>query len=73
MKRAYEAICAAEGLIAATFLILMVVLIFLGGVMRMLGQPINWSGDAATACSPGRASSAPTSPGGATASCRSRW
>ena len=26
----------------------MVVLIFLGGVMRMLGQPINWSGDAAT-------------------------
>src|SRR5918995_4787605 len=49
MKRIYEAICAAEGLIAATFLILMVVLIFLGGVMRMLGQPINWSGDAATA------------------------
>ena len=27
----------------------MVVLIFLGGVMRMLGQPINWSTDAATA------------------------
>ena len=49
MKRAYEAICAAEGLIAAVFLILMVVLIFLGGVMRMLGHPINWSGDAATA------------------------
>ena len=27
----------------------MVVLIFLGGVMRMLGHPINWSSDAATA------------------------
>jgi TRAP-type transport system small permease protein len=49
MKRIYEVICAAEGLIAGTFLVLMVVLIFLGGVMRMLGQPINWSADAATA------------------------
>ncbi len=49
MKRIYEVICAAEGLIAGTFLVLMVVLIFLGGVMRMLGEPINWSGDAATA------------------------
>ena len=41
-------VCAAEALVAAAFLILMVVLIFLGGVMRMLGQPINWSSDAAT-------------------------
>ena len=41
--------CAAEALVAAAFLILMVVLIFLGGVMRMLGEPINWSSDAATA------------------------
>jgi TRAP-type C4-dicarboxylate transport system permease small subunit len=49
MRRLYERVCAAEALIAAAFLVLMVVLIFLGGVMRMLGQPINWSGDAATA------------------------
>ena len=41
MKRLYQGLCAAEAFIAATFLILMVVLIFLGGVMRMLGTPIN--------------------------------
>jgi TRAP-type C4-dicarboxylate transport system permease small subunit len=49
MQRLYERVCAAEAFIAAAFLILMVALIFLGGVMRMLGQPINWSSDAATA------------------------
>jgi TRAP-type transport system small permease protein len=49
MKKFYERLCAAEAFIAAAFLILMVVLIFLGGVMRMLGHPINWSSDAATA------------------------
>ena len=49
MGRVYERICAAEALIAATFLVLMVLLIFLGGVMRTLGEPINWSNDAATA------------------------
>jgi TRAP-type C4-dicarboxylate transport system permease small subunit len=49
MKRLYERVCAAEGFVAATFLVLMVALIFLGGVMRMFGQPINWSSDAATA------------------------
>ena len=48
MRSFYERICAAEALIAATFLILMVLLIFLGGVMRSLGHPINWSTDAAT-------------------------
>jgi TRAP-type C4-dicarboxylate transport system permease small subunit len=50
MARLYERLCAAEAWIAAVLLILMVVLIFLGGVMRMLGTPINWSGDIATAC-----------------------
>ena len=49
MRRLYERVCAAEAFTAATFLVLMVALIFLGGVMRMLGQPINWSGDIATA------------------------
>jgi TRAP-type C4-dicarboxylate transport system permease small subunit len=48
MKKLYELVCAAEAFIAAAFLVLMVLLIFLGGVMRMLGHPINWSGDAAT-------------------------
>jgi TRAP-type transport system small permease protein len=49
MRKLYERLCAAEAWLAAVFLVLMVVLIFLGGVMRMLGQPINWSTDAATA------------------------
>jgi TRAP-type C4-dicarboxylate transport system permease small subunit len=48
MRRFYERVCAAEATVAAVFLILMVILIFLGGVMRMLGHPINWSSDAAT-------------------------
>jgi TRAP-type transport system small permease protein len=49
MRKLYERVCAAEAWVAAVFLVLMVVLIFLGGVMRMLGHPINWSTDAATA------------------------
>lgn len=48
MGKLYERVCAAEALVSATFLVLMVALIFLGGVMRMLGHPINWSTDAAT-------------------------
>jgi TRAP-type C4-dicarboxylate transport system permease small subunit len=48
MRKLYERVCAAEATVAAVFLILMVVFIFLGGVMRMLGHPLNWSGDAAT-------------------------
>lgn len=48
MRKLYERVCAAEAWVAAALLVSMVVLIFLGGVMRMLGHPINWSGDAAT-------------------------
>ena len=49
MQKIYARICAAETWIASVFLIAMVILIFLGGVMRMLGHPINWSTDVATA------------------------
>ena len=49
IQKLYKRVCAAEALVAAVFLVLMVVLIFLGGVMRMLGHPINWSSDVATA------------------------
>ena len=49
MQKLYARICAAETWIASVFLIVMVILIFLGGVMRMLGHPINWSTDVATA------------------------
>lgn len=48
MRRVYERVCAAEAVAAAAFLVLMVLLIFLGGVMRVVGHPINWSTDAAT-------------------------
>jgi TRAP-type C4-dicarboxylate transport system permease small subunit len=48
LKVLYGRVCAAEAFVAAAFLVLMVVLIFLGGVMRMVGHPINWSIDAAT-------------------------
>jgi TRAP-type C4-dicarboxylate transport system permease small subunit len=49
LSKLYDRLCGAEAVLAAALLVLMVVLIFLGGVMRMLGHPINWSGDMATA------------------------
>jgi TRAP-type C4-dicarboxylate transport system permease small subunit len=45
----YEKAMAAEAVIAAVLLILMVALIFLGGVSRVLGYPLNWTTDFATA------------------------
>jgi TRAP-type C4-dicarboxylate transport system permease small subunit len=48
LKKLYDRVCAAEVWIGGTFLVLMVLLIFLGGVLRMVGYPINWSSDAAT-------------------------
>jgi TRAP-type C4-dicarboxylate transport system permease small subunit len=49
MRNLYDRLCAAEAWLASALLLIMVALIFLGGVMRTLGQPINWSSDAATA------------------------
>lgn len=49
MARLYAWVCAAEAFVASAFLVGMVVLIFLGGVARMAGHPLNWTGDAATA------------------------
>jgi TRAP-type C4-dicarboxylate transport system permease small subunit len=48
MKKLYDRLCAAEAWLASALLLTMVALIFLGGVMRTLGEPINWSSDAAT-------------------------
>jgi TRAP-type C4-dicarboxylate transport system permease small subunit len=48
MTRAYAAIVRWEARIAGTFLLLMVVLIFAGGVARLVGEPQNWTTDAAT-------------------------
>lgn len=44
----YRTLCRAEAVIAATLLVLMVVLIFAGGVARTLRHPINWTTDFAT-------------------------
>jgi TRAP-type C4-dicarboxylate transport system permease small subunit len=48
VKRLYERVVAAEAYLAASFLVLMVVLIFAGGIARLLQHPINWAVDAAT-------------------------
>lgn len=49
-SKLYERLCAAEAIIAAALLIAMVALIFAGGVARVLGHPLNWTVDFATAC-----------------------
>ena len=49
MRKLYDRLCAAEAVLAGTLLVLMVALIFLGGVSRVLGYPLNWSTDFATA------------------------
>ncbi len=49
MKKVYARLCAAEAVLAAILLLLMVALIFLGGVARVFGYPLNWSTDFATA------------------------
>ncbi|MGV3570771.1 MAG: TRAP transporter small permease [Ramlibacter sp.] len=49
MGALYRRFCALQAAWAAAFLVAMVALIFLGGVARMAGHPLNWTGDAATA------------------------
>ncbi len=48
LRTFYDRLCKAEAVIAAAFLILMVALIFLGGVTRMWGMPLVWTTDFAT-------------------------
>jgi TRAP-type C4-dicarboxylate transport system permease small subunit len=48
VKWLYERVIAAEAFLAAAFLVLMVVLIFAGGLARLFEHPINWAIDAAT-------------------------
>jgi TRAP-type C4-dicarboxylate transport system permease small subunit len=49
MRTFYTRFCAAEAFLAGALLVAMVLLIFLGGVSRVLGYPLNWSTDFATA------------------------
>jgi len=48
LRTFYAYLCKAEAVLAAAFLILMVALIFLGGVTRMWGMPLVWTTDFAT-------------------------
>lgn len=48
MKGLYAALVRWEGRIAGTFLLAMVLLIFAGGITRLVGHPQNWTTDAAT-------------------------
>ena len=48
MRVAYDYLLKIETVLAATFLILMVLLIFAGGVGRMLHHPLNWTIDLST-------------------------
>jgi TRAP-type C4-dicarboxylate transport system permease small subunit len=48
MKKAYALLCATEVVIAGLFLMLMVLLIFAGGIARLMHHPMNWTIDVAT-------------------------
>lgn len=48
MRALYAHMLKIEAVLAGTFLLLMVALIFLGGVARMMHQPLNWTIDLAT-------------------------
>lgn len=37
-----------EAIVAGSFLVVMVLLIFAGGIGRLVGYPLNWTGDVAT-------------------------
>jgi TRAP-type C4-dicarboxylate transport system permease small subunit len=44
----HRSIGRAEALVAASFLVAMVLLILLGGIARLVEHPLNWTGDVAT-------------------------
>lgn len=48
LRSLYSYVGKAEAVIAATFLVLMVALIFFGGVARTMGAPLVWTTDFAT-------------------------
>lgn len=48
LNRTYSVLCRTEAILAGVLLILMVTLIFTGGVARMMRHPLNWTTDFAT-------------------------
>ena len=49
MAKFYESVCAVEAFIARVLLVAMVLLVFGGGIARLIGMPLNWMIDMATA------------------------
>jgi TRAP-type C4-dicarboxylate transport system permease small subunit len=50
VRSLYDRLLKLEAVVAGTLLLLMVGLIFLGGVARMMRNPLNWTIDLATCC-----------------------
>jgi TRAP-type transport system small permease protein len=48
MRQVYAWLCRTEAAVAGTFLVLMVGLIFVGGIARLMHHPLNWTNDMAT-------------------------
>lgn len=48
MRRIYEQFIRLEAILAGTLLMLMVALIFTGGIARMMRNPLNWTIDLST-------------------------
>jgi TRAP-type C4-dicarboxylate transport system permease small subunit len=48
VTRVYAQLCRLEALVAGVFLVVMVVMIFVGGIARMMAMPLNWTTDVAT-------------------------
>jgi TRAP-type C4-dicarboxylate transport system permease small subunit len=48
VTRVYAQLCRLEAIVAGVFLVVMVVMIFIGGVARMAAMPLNWTTDVAT-------------------------
>lgn len=45
IKKIYSGICRAEEILAGTFMVLIMAIVFLSGVGRAIGRPINWAID----------------------------
>ncbi len=49
-SKLYRTVCGAEAVLAALFLLAMVLLVLTGAIARTLENPLNWTGDMATFC-----------------------
>lgn len=45
LKKLYKFICRAEEVVAGTFMVLIMIIVFMSGVGRAIGKPLNWAVD----------------------------